>query len=70
MAKLSHYRVTDAAKLVGLSRQRLWLYIRDGRCASVEVDGVCMITASEIERFKKSRNGTGRPKGNKRKAVA
>ena len=56
------FRVTDAAKRVGLSRQRLWLYIKEGRCLTVEVGGVCMITAAEIERVKKARNGVGRPK--------
>ena len=56
------FRVTDAAKRIGLSRQRLWLYINEGRCLTVEVGGVRMITAAEIERFKKTRNGTGRPK--------
>ncbi len=61
------FRVPEAAKMVGLSRQRLWLYINDGRCASVEVGGVCMVTAKEIARFKNRNRPNGRPNGSAKK---
>lgn len=61
------YKISEAAKLIGLSRQRLYLYIADGRLKTVEAHGMVMVTAAEVAKFTRGRNGrpNGKPKGKK-----
>ena len=64
----TYFRVTEAANQIGLSRQRVWLYIRDGRLKATENEfGLWLISQKEIDRFKATLKPSGRPKSNNRK---
>lgn len=57
--------VTAAAEQIGISRQRLWLYINDGRCPAVGEGRSVLVSDAAIEAVKKLR--ASRVKSNNRK---
>lgn len=46
------YKQVEVAKMVGVHRNSVYRWVRDGKIKSVLVAGVRMIPASEIEKLK------------------
>ena len=69
--KQKFFSVAAAAEQIGISRQRLWLYIRDKRCPAIGEGRSFLVSDVAIEAMKQLRaaNGKkgGRPKSNNRK---
>ena len=47
---------TRAAEILGISRQTLWQWLKDGKLQAVIVGGLRMIPQSEVERLKREIN--------------
>ena len=45
------YRVPEAAWRLSIGKAKLWQMLRDGRIASIKVDGCRLITAKAIDEF-------------------
>jgi len=45
-----------AAEILGISRQTIWQWIKDGKIQAVIVGGLRMIPQSEVERLKREMN--------------
>jgi len=59
VANRSVYPVRTAARLLGLSRQRIYQLITSGDLTAIRLDGTVLITASSIAARQRSH---GRPK--------
>ena len=60
--------MVDAANELGVSRQLFLYWIKENKIKHEVVLGVRVVTRAELERFKKNRNGTGRPKAKRKSA--
>lgn len=67
MAELSAYlSISEAAGVLGLSRERVRVLADDGRIAGDQVAGRLMLPAEAVHRFANSRRRAGRPLGDSR----
>jgi excisionase family DNA binding protein len=57
--------VTEAAKLLKISRAGVYNAIYRGKLAPVEIGGVVFVSRSDIPKYKKSKSLGGRPKKKK-----
>lgn len=52
---------TYAAKILGVSKQRVWQFVEEGRLRSVEVNGVRFVGEKSLIEFCKMERKSGRP---------
>jgi len=57
---MKQYTLTEAARLVGMSRQGLWLNLIQGRVKYQKLGRFFMISEDEVEKFKERRSNVTR----------
>ena len=58
-----HYKISDVAKALDLSRQTVWQWVKDGRVKAVRLsdNGVYRIPQSEVDRLTRPVNEKDQP---------
>lgn len=68
---MKYYTLTEAAEILGMSKSRLWRYIKDGKIKAEKRQGRGCIVENIIPETEipimQNRRGSGRPKGAKNK---